>query len=142
MTGTTTHDTTTDDAQTTTITLTADEVRSVANGDLTVDELIDRRDAGEPLLTRRAAIALGLAGLGSVLGAGGGWLATEAAKGQVSGQLGTSTDPIAEAYLNQIEGTLVNRASRIDTLRPIAIAGDSESISVGPETAVFRYDDS
>jgi len=124
----------------TTLTLTERELRQVAAGELAIDDVLDEPPTEpETLLSRRAMLALGLAGLGSLIGAGGGLLATERVAGATSGQLGTVVDPIARAHVSELSGPVVSTASRIDTLRPIRIAEDGASISVGSETAVFRY---
>jgi len=87
--------------------------------------------------TRRALLAAGAGGLVGSVAAGG---LAQQADADAQGGLGTPTDPVAAAYLTALRGPISDQGGDITSLVNMRAAEDSATISVDPNTLVFRYD--
>jgi hypothetical protein len=88
---------------------------------------ISRRDA----LAAIAGVAVGGAGAAAVAQTGA---------ADPEGQVGSSGNPLAAAYLAELRGPIVDQGDVITQLVDHRVAEDGASISPDPNTLVFRYD--
>lgn len=94
------------------------------------------RPAGE--LSRRALLAT--AGAGAVTGMVGLGAVAQNAASDTQGQVGTSSDPLATAYLSEIRGPIADLDAPIDQLVAMKAAEDGATVATEPNLLVFRYD--
>jgi len=91
----------------------------------------------EPAISRRDALA---ALAGAAVGGAGAATVAQTGAADAEGQLGTSTNPVGAAYLQEIRGPIVDQGSAITELTDIRVAEDGASISPDPDTLIVRYD--
>jgi len=79
------------------------------------------------------------AGVGVALGAGAA-LGPDIVAADPQGGVGTATNPVQAAYLEELRGPIVDEGNTITQLVDHRVAEEGASISPSAETLVFRYD--
>jgi len=97
----------------------------------------DAQDSAPPPISRRALLA---AGAGGLVGAAGASTLAAGSEADPQGGLGTSSDPLQAAYLDELRGPITEFSTPITQLVDHRVAEDSANISPADETLVFRYD--
>lgn len=80
------------------------------------------------------------AGIGAALGVGASVAGPSVVTADPQGGLGTNTNPLQAAYLEELRGPITEFDTPITQLVDHRVAEDGASISPANETLVFRYD--